>query len=198
LHLLNQLLPDELKFGVRAYVERSIYRITARGEDAGRFMRFLAMTAPSAGGEYLSDKFNEFVEETQVEVRLDKNSIRLTKKGRVAADLIISEAGVAVKYNVYLRRDDILLQFHSSDRSRVELAALLLRHTGVSTEIGKVDGGDSWYVVVTTDKLAAGREELRKALAEIVRKARDNGWVEADKAERWLEKLEEGLTLMEG
>jgi hypothetical protein len=198
LHLLNQLLPDELKFGVRAYVERSIYRITARGEDAGRFMRFLAMTAPSAGGEYLSSKFNEFMEEAQVEVRLDKDSIRLTKKGRVAADLIISEAGVAVKYNVYLRRDDILLQFRSADRSRVELAALLLRHAGVSAEVGKVDGGDSWYVVVTTDKLAAGREELRKALAEIVKKARDNGWVEADKAERWLKKLEEGLTLMEG
>jgi Fe2+ transport system protein FeoA len=112
--------------------------------------------------------------------------------------LIISEAGVAVKYNVYLRRDDILLQFRSADRSRVELTALLLRHAGVSAGVGKVDGGDSWYVVATTDKLAAGREELRKALAEIVKKARDNGWVDAGKAEQWLEKLEEGLTLMEG
>ncbi len=46
--------------------------------------------------------------------------------------------------------------------------------------------------------LAARREELRKALAEVVKTARDNGWVEAGKTERWLEKLEEGLTLMEG
>jgi len=198
LYLLNQLLSDELKFSARVYVERSKYRITARGEDAGRFMRFLAVSAPSAGGGYLSDKFNEFVKETRVEVHLDKNSIRRTEKGRVAADLIISEAGVAVKYNVYLRRDDILLQFRSADRSRVELAALLLRHAGVSAGIGKVDGGDSWYVVATTDKLAAGREELRKALAEIVKTARDNGWVDAGKAEQWLEKLEEGLTLMQG
>jgi len=131
-----------------------------------------------------------------VEVRL--GDIWLTEKGRVAADLTLSEAGIAVKYNVYLRRDNILLQFHSSDRSRVELAALLLRHAGVSAEVGKVDGGDSWYVVATTDKLAAGCEELRKAIAEIVKTARGNGWVEADKAERWLKKLEEGLTLMEG
>ncbi len=58
LRLLNQLLPDELKFNVRTYVERSIYRITARGEDAGRFMRLLAVTAPSAGGEYLSEKMD--------------------------------------------------------------------------------------------------------------------------------------------
>ncbi len=45
--------------------------------------------------------------------------------------------------------------------------------------------------------LAAGREGLRKALAEIVEAARNNGWVDADKAERWLEKLEEGRVLRE-
>jgi hypothetical protein len=183
LRLLNKLLSDELKFNAWVYVERSIYRITARGEDAARFMRLLAVTAPSAGGGYLSEKFNEFMEEARVEVRLDKNSIRLTKKGRVAADLIISEAGVAVKYNVYLRRDDILLQFHSTDRSRVELAALLLRLAGVSTELKKVGGKDGWYVRATTHKLAAGREDLRNAIAEIVKAARVNGWVDAGKAE---------------
>jgi hypothetical protein len=45
---------------------------------------------------------------------------------------------------------------------------------------------------------AAGREELRNALAEIVETARANGWVDADKAEGWLEKLERGRVLMEG
>ena len=85
--LLNQLLPDELKFGVRTYVVRDTYHITAYGGDAVRFNRLLAVSAPSAGGEYLSDKFNEFVKEARVEVRLDENSIRLTEKGYVAADL---------------------------------------------------------------------------------------------------------------
>jgi hypothetical protein len=54
-------------------------------------------------------------------------------------------------------------------------------------------GRDVWYIKATTDKLAAGREELRKALANIVREAVKN----EKKAERWLEKLEVGLTLEE-
>ncbi len=57
---------------------------------------------------------------------------------------------------------------------------------------------DVWYVVATTNKLAAGREELRNALAEIVKTARDNGWVDEKKARRWLEKLEKGMAVWEG
>jgi hypothetical protein len=197
LHLLNQLLPDELKFNVRIYVKRGIYRITATSENTVKLMRLLAVTAPSAGGEYLSPKFNEFVKEARVEVQLDKSSIRLTNRGRVAADLTISEVGVAVKYNVYLH-DAVVLQFVSTDRSRVELAARLLRLAGVSAEVKKEGGRDVWYVIATTDKLAAGRKELRDALAEIVRKAAENGWVEAGKAEGWLGKLERGRVLKEG
>ncbi len=134
LHLLNQLLLDELKFGVRVYVEEGrYYRIAAGGENVARFMRLLAVSAPSAGGEYLSPKFNEFVEAAKVEVR--PGNIWLTKSG-VAADLIISEAGVAVKYNIYLR-NVIEPQFSSTDRGRVELAARLLRLAGVSAEVKK-------------------------------------------------------------
>jgi hypothetical protein len=94
LHLLNQLLPDELKFNMRIYVEEGTYRITATGENTVKLMRLLAVSAPSAGGGYLSPKFEEFVKETRVEVRVD--NIRETERG-VAADLTISEAGVAVK-----------------------------------------------------------------------------------------------------
>jgi len=198
LYLLSQLLPDGLKFGVRVYVGEGVYKIAAFGENAARFMRLLAVSAPSAGGKYLSEKFNEFVKEARVEVRLDKNSIRLTDKGRVAADLTISEDGAAVKYNVYLRKDDILLQFRSAVRSRVELAARLLRLVGVSAEVRKEGGSDVWYIYAYTDMLAAGREKLRDALAELVREAAARGWIDAGKAGRWLKKLEEGLTLREG
>jgi hypothetical protein len=199
LHLLNQLLPDELKFGVRTYVERDrYYYIAASGKNAARFMRFLAMTAPSAGGEYLSEKFEEFMEAARVEVRLDKDSIRRTEGGNVAADLTISEAGVAVKYNIYLRGDTFVLQFASTDRGRAELAARLLRLAGVSAEVRKESGKDQWYVYAATDMLAAGRKELREVLAEIVKTARNNGWVDEKRAERWLEKLERGRVLKEG
>ena len=69
---------------------------------------------------------------------------------------------------------------------------------GVNAEVKKVGDRDEWRIEATTDMLAAGRGELRKALAEIVRKAAENGGVEASKAERWLEKLERGRVLMEG
>jgi nucleotide-binding universal stress UspA family protein len=110
----------------------------------------------------------------------------------------MSEGGAAVKYNVYLRENAIELQFHSSDRSRVELAARLLRLAGVSAEVNKEGGRDVWRVVAYTDKLAAGREELRSAIAEFVRAAVKNGGVDANKAKHWLEKLERGRVLMEG
>ncbi len=199
LHLLNQLLSDKVKFGIRVYVRNgSLYNIAAYGENAAGLMRLLAVSAPSAGGEYLSEKFNEFVKAAKVEVRLDENGIRLTEGGNVAADLIISEVGIAVKYNVYLS-DKIELEFHSTDRSRVELAALLLKLAGVSAEVKKKVGGkDDWYVKAATDRLAAGHKELRDAPAEIVKTTVKNGWVDASKAEGWLEKLERGRTLREG
>jgi len=197
LHLLNELLTKELKFDAQVYVMNGrYYNITAYGENAVRFMRLLAVSAPSAGGEYLSDKFEEFVKDARVEVWFD--NIRRTKKDHVAADLIISEGGAAVKYNVYLREEAIELQFHSTDRSRVELAAHLLKLAGVNAEVKKESGRDAWCVRVTTDKLTAGHKELRDAIAEIVRTAVKNGWVDEKKAERWLEKLEEGRVLMEG
>jgi hypothetical protein len=64
--------------------------------------------------------------------------------------------------------------------------------------VKKVGDIGEWRVEATTDMLAAGRKELREALAEIVKTARDNGWVDEKKAERWLDKLERGRMLKEG
>jgi len=172
LRSLNELLSKDLKFGVHTYVGEGIYRITAYGEDAARLMRLLAVAAPSAGGEYLSPKFEEFVEKARAEVRF--GGIRLTEGGLVAADLIISEGGADVKFNVYLRKE-IELQFVSTDRGRAELAACLLRLAGVDAEVKKAGNRDVWYVWASTDGLATGRKELRDVLAEIVRRAAENG-----------------------
>jgi len=110
----------------------------------------------------------------------------------------LEEAPQRLRHNVYLRENKVELHFVSTDRSRVKLAARLLRLAGVSAEVGKEGGRDVYYVIATTDMLAAGREELRKALAEVVKMARDNGWVDEERARRWLEKLERGRMLMEG
>jgi hypothetical protein len=124
--------------------------------------------------------------------------LRRTDSGIVAADLTISVGGAAVKYNVYLRNKAIELEFQSTDRSRVELAARLLRLVGVNVEVKRVKDEDKWYVRAYTDMLAAGHEKLRQALAEIVKKAVEKGWADAGKAEGWLKKLEEGRVLKEG
>jgi hypothetical protein len=196
LHLLNQLLPKELKFNTRAYEGKSkYYNIVAYGENAARFKRLLAVSAPSADGRYLSDKFNGFVEEVQVDVRVD--NIRLTPSGLVAADLIISEGSVEIKYNVYLH-DAIVLQFHSMDQNHAELAALLLRLAGVTAKVRGEGGGGGWHVKATTGRLAAGREELRNAITKLVETARVNGWVDEKKAKRWLEELKKGRVPAEG
>jgi len=77
----------------------------------------------------------------------------------------------------------------------VELAARLLRLAGISAEVKKEGGRDVWYVEATTDVLATGREELRKALAEVVREAIARGRVGTGEAEGWLKKLERGHVL---
>ena len=119
-------------------------------------------------------------------------SVKLTDGGNVAADWIISGGGVAVRYNVYLSEKAVKLQFRSTDRGRGELAAGLLKVTGVNAEVKRKGDGDGWCVRASTVVLAAAREELRKALAVIIKTALARGLVDAGKAERWVEKLERG------
>jgi hypothetical protein len=110
-----------------------------------------------------------------------------------------STSGIAVKYNVYLRGDAIELEFLSTDRSCVELAARLLKLAGVSAEVKRKESGrDVWRIEVSTDVLAAGRKELREAVRKVVEEALEKGWVDEKKARRWLEKLEGGLMLKMG
>ena len=187
--------------GIKAKVEEvgGVFRVLVSGDDAARLAGLYFLCGhPLLEGDkrVINHKLAEAVELGAEGLSVSWEGLRLTKSG-VAADLTISEGGIAVKYNVYLL-NDIRLEFQSSDRSRVELAARLLKLAGVSAEVRKEGGRDVWRVRAYTNVLAAGREELRKALAEIVKTAHSNGWVDARKAEGWLEKLERGRVLMEG
>jgi hypothetical protein len=171
------------------------------GGDAARLAGLYFLYGPPLleGDErIINHKLAEAVELAAMGLDIRWEGLRRTGKGRVAADLTISVGGATVKYNVYLLKDAIKLEFRSTDWSRVELAVRMLRVAGVTAEVRKEGGRDAWYVRATTDMLAAGREELRKALAEIVREAEKEGHVNKNTAERWLEKLERGLVLMEG
>ena len=121
--------------------------------------------------------------------------LRRTEGGYVAADLVVSADGAEAKYSVYLR-DRVRLMFQSADRDSAELAARLLGCVDVGAEVKKMCG--AWRIHVCMNALASGHEELRKALAEIVREAAARGWVDAGKAGRWLKKLEKGPALREG
>jgi len=112
-------------------------------------------------------------------------SVKLTDGGDVAADLIISGGGVAVKYNVYLSENAVKLQFRSTDRGRGELAARPLKVTGVSAEVKSKGDGDGWYVRASTVVLASVREELRKALAVIIKTALARGWMPERRSDGW-------------
>ncbi len=189
--------------GIKTKVENvgSTFNVAAFGDDAVKLARlYFLYGAPLLEGDekVINHKLSEAVGLGAEGLNVSWEGLRRAPSGHVAADLTISEGDIKIKYNVYLRRDEIVLQFQSTDRSRVELAARLLRLAGVSAEVKKVGGRGEWYVEVSTDRLAAGRKELRKALAEIVKAARGKDWVDAGTAERWLKKLEEGLVLMEG
>ena len=189
-------------YGVEAEVREvgGAFFVAALGGDAVKLARLYFLFGPpllEGDDRFKNHKLAEAVKLGAEGLDIRWEGLRKTKSGRVAADLTISEAGVAVKYNVYLRRDGILLQFASTDRSHAELAARLLRLTGVGAEVKKESGRDQWYVYATTDMLAAGRKELRDALAEIVRTTVKNG-LDEKKAEGWLEKLEKGRVLREG
>jgi hypothetical protein len=179
----------------------SALQVIVSGDDAVKLAGlYFLYGAPLLEGDerIINYKLAEAVELAAEGLSVSWEGLRRTPSGLVAADLIISVGGAAVKYNVYLREKAIELQFFSTDRSSVELAARLLKLAGVSAEMNRVGGRDVWYVYVSTDMLAAGHERLRKALAEIVREAVEKGWVDASKAERWLKKLERGRVLMEG
>jgi hypothetical protein len=190
--------------GIKTKVENvgSTFNVAAFGDDAVKLAGLYFLFGPpllEGDEKVINHKLAEAVELGAEGLDIRWEGLRQTKNG-VAADLIISVGGASVKYNVYLRENAIELQFNSTNRGRVELAARLLRLAGVSVEVRKAEmgGKDRWYIEVSTDRLAAGRKELRKALAEIVEAARGKDWVDAGKAEGWLEKLERGLTLMEG
>ncbi|WP_162008403.1 PaRep2b protein [Thermoproteus sp. CP80] len=191
--------------GIKAEVEGAgtAFKVVASGGDAVRLARLYFLFGPPLleGGDerVINHKLAEAVElgaEGALDIRWE-GLRRRTEDGPVTADLTISEGDVAVKFNVYLR-NDILLQFISTDRSRVELAARLLRHAGVNAEVKRVGERGEWRVRATTDRLAAGRKELRDAVAGIVEEALARGWVNRETADRWLDKLRGGLTLKEG
>jgi hypothetical protein len=178
------------------------FQVIVSGDDAVKLAGLYFLYGPpllEGGDDRLkSHKLAEAVKLGAEGLSVSWEGLRRTDRGHVAADLTISEGDIKIKYNVYLRRDKIELEFQSTDRGRVELAVRLLKLAGVGAEVMKKGSMDIWRVVATTGMLVAGREELRNAIAEIVREAITRGWVDERKAGDWLKELERGRVLKEG
>jgi len=146
------------------------------------------------------DMFREWAEEVgAVEVKLEA----VEKTGKLAKAVIAVKAGPwEAKYSVYLRKE-VELQFASTDAERAYQMAHVLKLLGVKAE-PKAAGGRSlgrhvWQIYATTDVLASKTvlPAFREAIARAVEEAARRGWIKGDTAERWAEKLREGVTTAE-
>ena len=60
-----------------------------------------------------------------------------------------------------------------------------MKLTGVSAEVKRKGDGVGWYVRASTVVLASAREELRKALAVIIKTALARGWTPERRSDGW-------------
>jgi hypothetical protein len=189
-------------YGIKANIWkiRGGFEMTMSGGGAAKLARlYFLYGAPLLEGDerIINHKLAEAVELGAEELNVSWDGLRRTPSECIFADLTISEGNLAVNYNVCLC-NTIELIFQSTDRNRAELAARLLRLAGVNVKMKKVGKKGAWQVYAYIDMLAVGRRELREAIADIVRRAVENGWVDEKRAEHWLKKLERGRTVREG
>ena len=178
-------------------VEGNYYRLDFAGGDAV----VLAAVMPAVGinpkAEEAVDMFREEAEKGGVKVDIQPPVVQ--KPGKYAVATITVRAGPwEEEYRLYLK-DKISLRFRSTDADRVYQAAHLLSLLGMKTEPRKEGDRDVWYIYATANALADKRvlPAFREALAKAVEEAKQRGLVKAEKAERWIKKLREGVTTAE-
>ena len=183
-------------FKPRLYVGDRYYRVEVSGMEN---VAALAALMPAVGlnpkAEKAVDMFREWAEEAgAVEVKLEA----VEKTSRGAKAVVAVRAGPwEAKYDVYLRGNAVELRFNSTDVERVYQMAHVLKLLGVKAEPKK--SGNKWRIDASTDVLAskAVLPLFREAIARAVEEAARRGWIKGDTAERWAEKLREGVTIAE-
>jgi len=186
-------------YGVRprATSDGRAFKVVASNDDAVRLAQLYMLFSPPMLEEegFINHKLVEAVElGSKVSVRIEEGSWRRIKDG-AAVDLYISAGSVMGVFSLYLHNKVVLI-FRSTNREEVELGVRLLRLAGVETEVKK--SKDMWYVRTFTDQLAEGDEELRRGLIKAVEEALRRGWVDEQRARRWIEKFERGISTWEG
>ncbi len=117
-----------------------------------------------------------------VEVKL--GSMRRTGKGYIAADLFV----LGVKFRLYMRRGNATLRFGTTNKSRAELAAQLLKKVGVDVEVYR--NKEVWHMFASLKRLADADKALKEAVVASIKTAAERGWIDAGRAQRWIAKIE--------
>jgi PAS domain-containing protein len=176
-----------------------VFHVVASNDDAVRLAQLCVLFGPPMLEKegFISHKLVEAVElGSKVSVRIEEGSWRRIKGG-AAMNIYISAGGVLGEFNLYLQ-EKVLLEFKSTDREEVELKARLLSLAGVEVRVRKEGNRDVWYIQAYTDQLAEGNEELRKGLVKAVEGALRRGLIDEEKAKRWIEKFEKGVSTWRG
>ncbi len=183
-------------FKPKLYVRDRYYYLDVTSGDATA----LAAVMPAVGLNPKAEKaiamFRKGAESQRVDIELVE--VRRTEGGATA--VVKVKAGPwEARYNVYLREDEMMLNFNSTDVDRVYQMAHVLRLLGVRAEPKKESGRDVWYIDVYTDALASKTvlPAFREALAKAVEEAARNSWVKAETAEKWVKKLRASVTVAE-
>jgi PaRep2b protein. len=189
-------------FKPRLYVGDRYYRVEVTGmENAAALAALMPAVGLNPKAEKAINMFREWAEEVgAVEVKLEA----VEKTSRGAKAVVAVRAGPwEAKYNVYLRGDAVELRFNSADAERAYQMAHVLKLLGVKAEPkaagGRSGGRHKWLISASTDVLAskAVLPLFREVLARAVEEAARRGWIKGDTAERWAEKLREGVTIAE-
>ena len=176
-----------------------VFHVVASNDNAVRLAQLCVLFGPPMLEKEgsISHKLVEAVElGSKVSVRIEEGSWRRIKGG-AAVNIYISAGGVLGEFNLYLQ-EKVLLESKSTDRKEVELKARLLSLAGVEVRVRKEGNRGVWYIQAYTDQLAEGNEELRKGLIKAVEGALRRGLIDEEKAKRWIEKFEKGVSTWRG
>jgi len=195
-------------FKPRLYVEGKYYRVEVSGmENAAALAALMPAVGLNPKAEKAVDMFQEWAESREKKgeaVKVDVKLEAVEKTDRGAKAVVAVRAGPwEAKYNVHLKGDAVMLQFTSTDVERVYQMAHVLKLLGVKAEPKAVEdrsgGGRWWQISASIDALASKTvlPAFREAIARAVEEAARRGWIKGDTAERWAEKLREGVTIAE-
>ncbi|AET32684.1 PaRep2b protein [Pyrobaculum ferrireducens] len=151
----------------------------------------------AGGNDEIRVKYSRALEAVGVEAHIKD----FTAEGkRPRARLVVRLGGDTAEFSIRLQKGNMVeLRFGTTSREEAERRAAVLRAVGVGADVKrtyhKSRNRDQWYIVVSTNVLAAEsvHEEVRKAVVEFLQRCREAGALEEKTCRRLAAKIERGV-----